>query len=415
MKAELVFTGTELLLGQIVNTNAQYLSKELAAIGIDVYYHVTVGDNLARLVSTIRQAQGRSDLVIVGGGLGPTEDDLSREALAEALGVPLEEDPEVMAVLRQFFERRGYPMPENNRKQALVPREGMILPNPIGTAPGLLLEHEGKTFVLLPGPPREFRLMVSEQLLPYLVKVNRGQDAVIRSRVLKIIGVGESMLEERVKDLLGSANPTLAPTAKPGEVHLRITAKAPGVPEADALIAELESKLRERLARNIYGVDQETLEGVVGGLLVKKGLTLGAAESCTGGLLAHRLTNIPGSSAYFKLGVVAYDNRWKVNILRVDEELLSRFGAVSPEVASAMATGIRLIAGTDLGVGITGIAGPGGATPEKPVGLVYLALDFQGKVKIRRELFMGQRVEVKERSAQSALTLLWRFLSGDLE
>ncbi|MDN5346720.1 MAG: nicotinamide-nucleotide amidase [Clostridia bacterium] len=411
MRAEAIFTGTELLLGQIVNTNAALLGQKLAAAGIDLYHQVTVGDNLERIAAAIKTARERADLIIVCGGLGPTEDDLSREALAIALGLPLEEDPEARTSIEAFFRSRRRPLLPANLKQALIPKGGRSLPNPYGTAPGVFLCHDGKYYALLPGPPHEFRPMLEEKLLPLLEALGAGQQ-VILSRVIKITGLGESAVEEMVRDLLHRDNPTLAPLARPSEVSLRITAKAPSPAAAQELISTLEKELFNRLGNHIFGTDEETLEGVVAGLLTGQGLTLAVAESCSGGLLAHRLTNIPGSSSFFLAGITAYANEAKEKLLGVEAGLLKKFGAVSEEVAVAMARGVRLATGSDIGVGITGIAGPAGGTPAKPVGLVYLAVDFRGKLTTRQEILNGEREIIKYRATQSALDMLWRALTG---
>ncbi|HBT47933.1 MAG TPA: competence/damage-inducible protein A [Peptococcaceae bacterium] len=409
MLAEAIFTGTELLLGQVVNTNAAFLGEQLAAAGINLFRQVMVGDNLERIKQAILEAKERADLVIIGGGMGPTEDDLTREALASALGLPLEEDPEAREHILGFFAARNRPMPRQNLKQALFPRGARPLPNPLGTAPGIFLSHQGKLYACLPGPPAEFQPMLTQELLPLLNSYRRQQE-VIFSRVLKVTGMGESAVEERVRDLLAGTNPTLAPLAKTGEVHLRLTARAPDTAAALAVIEPVDREIRRRLQDYVYGADEETLEEVIGRLLAAMGWTLATAESCTGGLLAHRITNVPGSSAYFRQGLVAYANEAKIRLLGVPPEVLDRQGAVSDEVAAAMAAGVRRLSGTEVGVGITGIAGPGGSTPSKPVGLVYIAVDLQGDIQVRRELFQGGRQEVKGRATNSALDLLWRRL-----
>ncbi|MCG0277921.1 MAG: competence/damage-inducible protein A [Thermanaeromonas sp.] len=411
MQAEAIFTGTELLLGQIINTNAALLCQELARAGISIFRQVVVGDNLQRIKEAIQEAGKRADIIITCGGLGPTEDDLTREALAEALELPLEENPLAKEHIIRFFTVRGRPMPPQNLKQALFPKGALPLDNPWGTALGIFLKHKDKLYACLPGPPSEFSKMLKEELLPLLEQYGAGKE-IILSRVLKITGLGESTVEEKVRDLLKGTNPTLAILAKTGEIHLRITAKACDSQMAQELIKPLEEQIRERLKDHTFGADGDTLEGVVGNLLTRKGLTLAVAESCTGGLLAHRLTNIPGSSAYFRQGVVAYDNNIKVKVLGVNAKILASKGAVSEEVALAMARGVRDLAGTDIGIGITGIAGPGGGTPAKPVGLVYLALNCQGNAQVRRELFQGPREEIKWRATQSALDMLWRHLKG---
>ncbi|MGI9862443.1 competence/damage-inducible protein A [Moorella naiadis] len=411
MQAEAIFTGTEMLLGQIINTNAAFLGRELAAAGINLYRQVVVGDNLERIREAIAAARQRADLIIVSGGLGPTEDDLSREALAAALDLSLVEDPAARENITRYFTARRRSMTANNFKQALLPAGARALDNPYGTAAGVYLEHEGKVYALLPGPPWEFEPMVTDRLLP-LLKPYGARREVIFSRVLKISGLGESAVEEAVKDLLHGDNPTVAPLAKPGEVTLRLTARAGNTEAARQLIQPLEAAIRERLGEYIFGIDDETLEGVTGTMLAARRLTLAVAESCTGGLLAHRVTNIPGSSDYFLGGLVTYSNEAKVKFLGVEPEVLAAHGAVSSEVAAAMASGVRRAVGTDIGIGITGIAGPGGGSPEKPVGLVYLGIDFQGRVEVRRELFLGQRESIKWQSTQSALDFLWRSLRG---
>ncbi|WP_406677706.1 competence/damage-inducible protein A [Moorella sp. ACPs] len=413
MLAEAIFTGTEMLLGQIVNTNAAYLSRQLAAAGISLYRQVVVGDNLERIREAIDNARRRADLIIVSGGLGPTEDDLSREALAAALNLPLVEDPAARENVTRYFAARQRSMPSSNLKQALLPAGARALNNPYGTAAGVFLEHEGKIYALLPGPPREFEPMVVDQLLPLLESYGARRE-VIFSRVLKIAGMGESAVEEALKDLLHGNNPTLAPLAKPGEVTLRLTARASNREQARELIRPLETAIRQRLGEYIFGSDADTLEGVIGSILAGRNLTLAIAESCTGGLLAHRVTNIPGSSAYFLGGMVTYSNEAKIKFLGVEEETLAAHGAVSPEVAAAMARGVRRAFTADIGVGITGIAGPGGGTPAKPVGLVYIGLDIQGKVEVQRELFVGERENIKWQSTQSALYHLWKGLRGNL-
>lgn len=409
MRAYLISTGTELLLGQIVNSNARYLAQQLAELGIDLYTQVTVGDNRDRIAEAIAAAREKADLVIINGGLGPTEDDVTREALAQALGLPLKQNQEALAVVERFFRERGRCMPEANLKLALAPENAVVLDNAIGTAPGLFLTHEGITYILLPGPPKEMQLMFQKEVLPRL-KEQRGCGEVIKSRVLKVIGLGEPAVEEKVKDLLGSTNPTLAPTVKLGEVHLRLTAKAQDLSQALELMEPLEKQVRQRLGEYIYGTDEESLEQVVGRMLQERSLTIAVAESCTGGLLAHRLTNVPGSSAYFHFGAVTYANRWKTNLLGVPLGTLAAYGAVSPETAEAMASGVRRFASTDIGVGITGIAGPGGGTDTKPVGLVYMAVAYNDQVTVHQERFLGDRELIKAQAVQTALWLLWKIL-----
>lgn len=414
MRAEIISVGTELLLGQIVDTNAAYLSRMLPSIGIDIYYRSTVGDNAARLADTLKTALSRSDIVITIGGLGPTEDDLTKETIADALGEEMVMDPESEARIRSFFESRGLPVADSNLKQALRPRHGAVVPNDVGTAPGALFETNGRIVIALPGPPGEMIPMADRYVLPILSEraASTTGRSIIKSRVLRVCGIGESAAEIKVKDLLASSNPSLAPYAKGGEVHFRITAKSPGEDEAERLIAGLESQVRERLGDVVYGVDDETLETVVVRMLVERGLTLGLAESCTGGLVANRITNVPGSSGTLIAGIVAYANEAKVKFLGVPEETLRTHGAVSPETARAMAEGAARSVGTDVALGITGVAGPGGGTPEKPVGLVYIALRTPAGVEVTKNTYGGSREDIKMRTSQTALNMLRMYLIG---
>lgn len=410
MRAEIISVGTELLLGQIVDTNAPYLSRMLSTLGIDVFYRVTVGDNAARLSEALQTALSRADLVITIGGLGPTQDDLTKETIAQVLGERMIADPESEKAIRAFFERRGLPIAQSNLKQALRPESGTAIPNSVGTAPGTVVEKNGKIVIALPGPPAELIPMVENSVIPYLSHKTSGDSMVIVSRILRVCGIGESAAEEKVKDLLSGANPTIAPYAQSGEVHFRITAKAPDRETALRMISELESKARERLGDYVYGADDETLEHVVVQMLISRGLKLALAESCTGGLVSHRITNVPGSSETFLAGVVAYSNKAKISMLGVPAELIQEHGAVSPEVAEAMARGVAERTGADLAVGITGIAGPGGGTPEKPVGLVYMALKTPEGVSSARHVFGGSRTEIKTRSSQAALNMIRIYL-----
>lgn len=410
MRAEIISVGTELLLGEIVDTNAVFLSQELAALGIELYHRTTVGDNARRLQEVITTALARADLVITIGGLGPTADDLTKETVAAVLGLPLVLDRPSLARIEAYFARIGRPMTENNYKQALIPEGGEALPNRNGTAPGVSVRKEGKWVVCLPGPPRELRPMFHDYVRPQLAAASRG---VIRSRVLRLCGIGESALVETIADLLANqTNPTLAPLATEGEVRLRITAAAATVAAADAAIAELEQKLRVRLGPAIYGVDDDTLEAIVVGLLQQRGETLAVAESCTGGLLANRITDVPGASAVFERGVVAYSNRAKTELLGIPAPVIQRAGAVSSEVATLMARGIRERTESDWGIGITGIAGPGGGTAEKPVGLVYFALAGPGTNLVREARFAGDRQQIKRRTTQAVLDLFRRTLQS---
>ncbi|MDO8683587.1 MAG: competence/damage-inducible protein A [Armatimonadota bacterium] len=413
MQAEIISVGTELLLGQIVDTNAAYLSQILSGLGIDVFHRTTVGDNEDRIAQSVKDALSRADIAITIGGLGPTQDDLTKETVAKTLGVELLFDEEAAERISDFFAMRKLPMVESNLKQAVKPASGRTVPNPVGTAPGAIFEKDGKCVICLPGPPVELIPMVTESVVPYLKEKLGPAAMIIKSKVLRTTGIGESLMEEKVKDLLQSKNPTLAPLAKTGEAHLRITAKAADEKTAGALIDGIETKVRERLGAFIYGVDDETLEHVIIRALIVRGLTIGLAESCTGGLISDRLTDTPGSSAAFLAGVISYSNESKVELLGVSEELLKKYGAVNGPVAEAMAEGARKAARSHIGIGVTGIAGPGGGTKEKPVGLVYIALsqgkdaDSEAEKTYSQEFrFSGDRRYIKQRASQAALNML---------
>lgn len=412
MRAEIISVGTELLLGQIVDTNAPHLSRALSALGIDVFYRDTVGDNIARLTDTLERALSRADLVITIGGLGPTQDDLTKETIAEVLHEPMVVDPEAEEVIKTFFQRRGLPIAQSNLKQALKPQSGTSIPNSVGTAPGTIVEKDGKIVIALPGPPCEFVPMVEKSVIPFLSHKTSGARTVIVSRSLRVVGIGESAAEEKVKDLLANSNPTIAPYAKSGECEFRITAKASSEAQARELIDGLEREARERLGDSVYGVDDETLEIVVVRMLVEKGLTLALAESCTGGLVSHRITNVPGSSETYLAGAVSYSNAAKMKMLGVSKEMLREHGAVSPEVAEAMAVGAAEMTGADVALGITGIAGPGGGSPQKPIGLVYIGLKTPEGVEVTKSVFGGSRQEIKLRASQTALNLVRVYLLG---
>ncbi|MEW5898209.1 MAG: CinA family nicotinamide mononucleotide deamidase-related protein [Bacillota bacterium] len=404
MRAEIIFTGTELLLGHTLNTNAPYLQQVLAFLGIDLYYQVTAGDNRERLARAITQARERADLIIIGGGLGPTEDDVSREALADSLGISLQMSEEALQVVRRFFDERGLPMSENNLKQALVPEGGIVLDNPIGTAPGIILERAGKTYLLLPGPPSEFRLMVDRQVTPYLLQKLGAQRKLIQSRVLKLCGIGESTVDQQLGELLRGANPTVAPTAKYAEVHLRITAKADSPDEARRMNAAMEEKIRRRLGKYIFGADEETLADAAGRVFLEGGLTLATVETFTGGLLAHRLTGAPGAGSFFKFGYVLGENRrnWPV----------APSAGSGKETAEQLAAWGRSAAGADVCVAITKQAEDGKQEKSRPGATVYIAtrLDERAGGQSRSGEFYiwGGSPDVQERAVQVALALLWR-------
>ena len=409
--------GTELLLGEIVDTNSAYMAQQLAELGIDLYYVTRVGDNRGRIAGLVQQAYQRADLVIIAGGLGPTTDDLTKEAVADAFGLGMELCPGALAAIEKRFDLLQISMSDNNRKQAYLPAGAEALPNPKGTAPGVLLEPDKrKAVIMLPGVPVELRAIMNESVIPY-IKERLGEKGVgiIYSRVLRFYGLGESNLESMIQDIIEvQSNPTIAPYAGSGEVRLRITAKAASEAEAVALIEPVEKQLVARLGAYFYGYGDEGMETVVARLLLSQGQTVALAESCTGGLISHKLTNVPGSSEYYMQGAVTYSNLAKESILGVDPSLLVRYGAVSDEVARAMAAGVRQWAGTDIGLSVTGIAGPGGGTEKKPVGLVFVGLSHAGGIEAYRHQFVGDRLQVKERAALAALDILRQHLLGSV-
>lgn len=418
MRCEIIAVGTELLMGQTLNTNARNIATELFALGVGVYYHTVVGDNEARLKEVFKNSLERVDLIILSGGLGPTDDDITRDIVAEVLELPLQRNEYWVKKMEEFFRRFKRPMTQINLRQAMVPKGGTLLPNDRGTAPGIYLEKGAQIIVLLPGPPRELAPMFKEQVIPRLQeKLGEQKDlGVLKSRVLRVVGLGESAMVEKIKPILDSQdNPTIAPLAKGAEVHLRLTARERSGERAETLLQEKLQEIREVLGDYIYGEGEETLEMAVTKLLRDKAKTIAAAESCSGGLLSSRFTDVPGSSACFLGGAVTYSNEAKSNLLGVEENLLNTVGAVSAEVASAMAGGARKLFKTDIGIGITGIAGPGGATPEKAVGLTFIALEADDCTLCRRYQFWGSRLEIKERVTQAALYLLRLYLLGKLQ
>lgn len=406
MTAELISVGTELLMGNIVNGNAQFLAEQCAALGFGMYYQVTVGDNYGRMKAVIETALERSDIVILTGGLGPTEDDLTKEVCAEAMGMKLVEDTHTREHLKSFFENNIYKeIPENNWKMAVVPEGAFVLDNGNGMAPGLILEKEGKTAILLPGPPGELYPMFRQQVLPYLQK--RQQQALV-SRMVKICGYGESQVEDMLLDLIDKqTNPTIATYAKTAQVDLRLTARGEDEKEAEALIAPVLHEIMKRLGNAVFTTDEYvTLEMAVVELLKKKGLTISTAESCTGGMTAAKLVNVPGASNVFMEGVVTYSNEAKMRLLGARQETLETFGAVSRETAQEMAEGGVKMSGSDICVAITGLAGPGGGTDKKPVGLVFMACCLKGRTEIREYHFKGNRDKIREQSMMKALDLV---------
>ena len=410
--AELIAVGTELLLGNIANTDAQMLSQGLSALGINVYYHTVVGDNPQRLRAAVELARTRADIIITTGGLGPTCDDLTKNVLAECFGKPLVFHEPSARRIEAYFQRlhAGRPMTENNYQQAMLPEGCTVLDNDWGTAPGVAFEAGGVRVIMLPGPPRECKAMFTHRVVPYLKSL---ADGVIVSRTLKLFGIGESSMEAQLRDEMNAmTNPTLAPYAKEGECELRITAKADTEGAALALIDPVEAELKAHFGPLVYGVDVPNLERVVLDWLKAKGLTLGTAESCTGGLVAKRFTDLPGASAAFRGGVVSYATEVKHTVLGVEQALLDQYGAVSEPVARAMAEGARRVLGCDLAISTTGVAGPDPDERGNPVGLVFIALATPEGTWVRQvHLSMG-RQRIRHIAASHGFDLARRYLNG---
>ena len=411
--AEVICVGTELLLGEVLNTNAQFFAQECARLGLPHYYQTVVGDNPARLKQTIALACQRSELLIFSGGLGPTPDDLTTETLADFFDTPLVERPEVLADIARKYAHRDRVPAASNRKQALLPQGAEILDNPIGSAPGMIWQpRSGVTILTFPGVPRELKQMWQETAIPFLISQGWGQ-AQIYSRVLRFWGIPESTLAEKVAPLLALSHPTVAPYASLGQARLRISARATSEAAAMEAIAPVEAQIRQICGLTCFGADQDTLASVVGELLQRQGQTLAVAESCTGGGIGQRLTTVPGSSRYFWGGVIAYDNQVKQSLLQVNATVLAQEGAVSAAVAEQMAVGVRACLGTTWGLSVTGIAGPDGGTPTKPVGLIYIGLAGPDgppqHFEYRISAFRG-RNWVRQISASNALDCLRRTL-----
>lgn len=409
MTCELVAIGTELLMGQICNTNAQYLSQKLSELGISVYYHTTVGDNPERLRQTLALALSRSDIVITTGGLGPTQDDLSKETVAGLFGLPMVFDEPSWQAILQRFEKLGRPCPANNRKQAYFPEGSIVLPNACGTAPGCLTEHDGKSVYQLPGPPHEMRDMFEKQILPRLAAL---QDGTIVSRYLRIFGKGEAEVARLCADRIESLGPvTVAPYCSTGECQLRVTARAATEEAALRLILPEVEAIKAILGDCVYAVCEDafgSMEQAAGEALIAKGLTVSTAESCTGGLIAARLVAFPGISASLNEAHVTYANEAKVRFCGVRPETLDAHGAVSEETCREMCEGLRARSGADIAAASTGIAGPGGGTAEKPVGLVYVGVASEKGTKIVRLQLLGDRQRVRTLASLHALDLIRR-------
>ena len=409
---EILSVGTELLLGNIANTDAQILSQGLSELGLNVFWHTVVGDNPQRAREAVSIAKGRADVIITTGGLGPTCDDLTKNVLAEAFGKKLVFDEPSAQRVRDWFQRTGRPMTDNNLQQAMLPEGCTVLVNDWGTAPGCAFEAEGVHVIMLPGPPSECRPMFHHRAKPYLLSLSEG---VIASHTVKLFGIGESSMEAQLREQMNAmTNPTLAPYAKEGECELRVTAKAASDEEAQALLQPTVEQVKGLFGDKVYGVDVPSLEYVVIQGLKEKGLTLGCAESCTGGLMAKRLTDIPGASAVFKGGIVSYTNEVKQNVLQVPEELLEQHGAVSGQVAAAMAQGARRALGCDIALSSTGVAGPDRDDRGNEVGVMFVAIATQSGVHVR-PLRLGtrpMRERLRIQTASHAFDLARRYLSG---
>ncbi len=406
MKAEIICVGTELLLGNIVNTNARFLSQRLAELGIDVYYQTTVGDNMERIIDTTNNALNRADILIYSGGLGPTEDDCTKEAVCKALNKALYLDEQILDEILNYFANRQ--MPESNKKQAYVPENSQILKNNVGTAPGFFIEADKKIIILLPGPPHELTHMFNKYVLSML---DSNSNYTIKSRVIKTIGIGESSLEERIIDLVDAqTNPTIATYAGNGQVDIRITAKADSIPKAEALLDDMQSRLGMRIKEFIYSYNNETIEEVVFRMLCERRLKIGFCESCTAGLATSMLTSIPGASKVLERSFITYSNLSKIEEVNVNENTLDNYGAVSKQTAIEMAQGLLKKCPIDIGISITGIAGPTGETEGKPTGLVYICVASKDRHIVVERKFNGSRDGNRLRSAKAAFDLVRKFL-----
>lgn len=408
MKAELISVGTEILLGDILNTNAQFISKELASIGIDIYRQEVVGDNENRLLEAFEEGFKKSDIIITTGGLGPTGDDLTKETACKYFGMDCVVHEESLKALKAYFKKINREIAPSNMKQVYFPKDAKVLPNPNGTAPGAILKKDNKIIVILPGPPKEMKPMFINYVKPYLG--DKG-DGVIVSKVLRVLGIGESSAAEMLRDIIDSnTNPTIAPYAKEEDVLFRVTAKSSSEEEGYNLIKPIENKIKDRLGINCYGEDEQKIEDVVAKLLIDNSIKIATAESCTGGMIASRLIGVSGVSSVFLEGAVTYSNEAKMRTLNVKKETLDKYGAVSEQTAREMAEGIAKRAGADISIVTTGIAGPGGGTADKPVGLVYFGVFYKDNTYAYRYVFNGNRNRVRLSAAVKGLDLVRRHI-----
>ena len=404
--AQIICIGNEIMLGHIANTNAQYISKVLSSIGIKTARHISIPDDPHVIVSSIRKALADSSIAILTGGLGPTVDDLTLECISMALNRKLIFQESVANHIRLHFKKRKLKMPKNNLRQALIPKGARPILNNIGTAPGLIIPAQGKTLIALPGVPFELYPMFEKTVTTFLKKTFPAHK-IIKSRIIKITGLPESKVNEKIEDILRiKGNVEMGIYPHPEQISVKITVSEQSEKKAASTIKKIEKRVKSRLKDHIFGYDDEKLEEIVGKALIKAGKTLSIAESCTGGLLADRITDVPGSSRYFQMGIITYSNSSKNKILKIPFEIIKRYGAVSKKAASLMAKNVRLLAGADIGIAITGIAGPGGATRKKSVGGVYIALSTKDKTICREFRFLGQREIVKYKATQAALNMI---------
>lgn len=409
---ELISVGTEILLGDILNTDAQYLSIELAKLGISVIHQSTVGDNRERLLAQLDEAAKRSDIIILSGGLGPTPDDLTKEVCCEFFGKEMFLHEPTVEKIKKYFSSKGIEMAQNNLKQAMLPKDCVIFPNDNGTAPGMAIEKDGVHILVLPGPPRELKPMFQNCAVPYLMQFS---DRIIVSHNIRTFGIGESSMAERVNDLFNAQNPTVAPYAKDGEALLRVTAMAKTKEDAEGLCEPIIEEIKKRLDAYVYGVDYNCIEEAVVGMLKEHHLKVATAESCTGGLIAKRITDVPGASEVFECGIISYANGIKHKVLGVSEDDLNKYGAVSEPVAKQMAQGALKVSGADIAVSVTGIAGPDSDSTGKPVGLVYIGLADKENVWVR-EIRTSRRDRSYNRyvSASNALDMIRLYIDNKL-
>lgn len=409
---ELISVGTEILLGDILNTDAQYLSIELAKLGISVIHQSTVGDNRERLLAQLDEAAKRSDIIILSGGLGPTPDDLTKEVCCEFFGKEMFLHEPTVEKIKKYFSSKGIEMAQNNLKQAMLPKDCVIFPNDNGTAPGMAIEKDGVHILVLPGPPRELKPMFQNCAVPYLMQFS---DRIIVSHNIRTFGIGESSMAEKVNDLFDAQNPTVAPYAKDGEALLRVTAMAKTKEDAESLCEPIIEEIKKRLDTYVYGVDYNCIEEAVVGMLKEHHLKVATAESCTGGLIAKRITDVPGASEVFECGIISYANGIKHKVLGVSEDDLNKYGAVSEPVAKQMAQGALKVSGADIAVSVTGIAGPDSDSTGKPVGLVYIGLADKKNVWVR-EIRTSRRDRSYNRyvSASNALDMIRLYIDNKL-